>query len=70
MGAAEWTWLKSWNASKLCSVVMIRMKTAYAAKPVLKATCIKQSPVIKGQIFVSHLENSSVNWPVLSKSLC
>ena len=36
-------------------VSIFRMKKApYTVKPVLKATCIKQSPAFKGHYFRSH----------------
>ena len=38
-------------------------------KPVLKATCIKQSPVFKGHFLKSHKRKLNVNLPVLGKHL-
>ena len=45
------------------------MPKGYTVKPDLKATCIKQSPVFKGQLFRSLKGHTSVNLPVLSKHL-
>ena len=44
------------------------MKT-YTVKPVLKATCIKQSPVFKGHFLKSPKRKLNVNLPVLGKHL-
>ena len=41
----------------------------FTVKPVLKANCIKQSPVFKGHFLKSHKRKLNVNLPVLGKHL-
>ena len=38
-------------------------------KPVFNTNCVKQSPVLRGQNFISQSSSFSSNWPVLSKHL-
>ena len=49
--------LSNFKAYELCDTYI----NLYTVKPVLKATCIKQSPVLKGQFFISLLRKSSVD---------
>ena len=56
-------------SKKLNTSYFILKQNSSTVKPVLKATCIKQSPIFKGQFSRSKRRKKRVNLHVLSKHL-